>query len=144
MRRLVKHALNAGALVSVAVAAATSDLERRLDPDSEALFTFWAQAFAFPPGRPGVYLRRAYYRLSLRSSSLDCYIGFGALVSHRQAVIEEDVYVGPYAIVGSARLCRGCLVGSRASVLSGGALHELRRSSSRSPSARTPGLVKRP
>jgi acetyltransferase-like isoleucine patch superfamily enzyme len=35
------------------------------------------------------------------------------------------VYIGPYAIIGSARLREGTLIGSRASLLSGGNSHQL-------------------
>jgi acetyltransferase-like isoleucine patch superfamily enzyme len=52
-------------------------------------------------------------------------VGYGAYFSHRAAKAEEHVYIGSYAIIGSATLERWALIGSRTSILSGGALHEL-------------------
>jgi acetyltransferase-like isoleucine patch superfamily enzyme len=53
-------------------------------------------------------------------------MGFGALFFHRQVIVEEGVYIGPYAVVGCARLRKGCLIGTRANLLSGSAQHEMR------------------
>ena len=80
---------------------------------------------ALLPGQPGMYLRRAFYHLTLESCSLDCCLGFGMLFTHRRVAVEQGAYVGPYAFVGSARLRKGCLLGSRVSILSGPALHVL-------------------
>lgn len=123
-RRLFKSAIDAACLVLVLPAALPCALEARLG-GGEAMFTSWAQAFALVPGVPGVFLRRAFYRLTLEECAHSFSIGFGAMFSHRKATVEENVYVGPYAVVGSCRLGRGCLVGTRASVLSGGNLHAL-------------------
>ncbi|MGH9174895.1 MAG: acyltransferase, partial [Vicinamibacterales bacterium] len=80
---------------------------------------------ALVPGPPGIALRRAFYRLTLEACSTSFFVGFGALFTHRDSVVEQGAYVGPYALVGSARLGRGCLIGSRASLLSGPHLHQL-------------------
>ena len=125
MRRAVKRALDACCLALLAPAAAMCRLEAMHDQHSEVLFTFWAQAFALVPGLPGVFVRRAFYRMTLDQCGRSFFVGFGTVVSHRQTTVGEDVYVGPYAIVGSAYLRRGCLICSRASIVSGGALHVL-------------------
>jgi acetyltransferase-like isoleucine patch superfamily enzyme len=70
-------------------------------------------------------MRRAFYRLTLDECAESFFIGFGALFSHRHSKIEQDAYVGPYAVVGSAWLRRGCLLGTRSSVVSGANLHSL-------------------
>jgi acetyltransferase-like isoleucine patch superfamily enzyme len=124
-RRGIKRALDLCCLVLVAPCAALCHAQARGRARRQSLFLFWAQLFALVPGTPGVFARRAFYRLTLERCSGNFMIGFGAFFSHREVVVEADVYVGPYAIVGSARLRRGCLVGSRASILSGGQLHEL-------------------
>jgi len=124
-RTAVKSLVNAIALVLVFPCALTCWLEARLAPPTEHLFGFWSNVFALLPGLPGMYLRRAFYHLTLDSCSLDCYIGFGAMFTHRRVIVEDHVHVGPYCLVGSAKLRRGSLVGSRASLLSGPALHEM-------------------
>jgi acetyltransferase-like isoleucine patch superfamily enzyme len=124
-RRLLKSAIDGVCLVLMLPAAAMAAAEARFAPGSEALFMAWAQSVALVPGLAGVFLRRAFYRLTLQECASSFSIGFGAIVSHRQVTIEQDAYVGPYAIVGACRLGRGCLIGSRSSILSGGALHAL-------------------
>ncbi len=94
---------------------------------------FWAQLFALVPGLPGVFVRRAFYRLTLERCTGSFFVGFGAFFSHRGSIVEDAVYVGPYAIVGSSRLRRGCLIGSRAGIISGTGLHELTADGLRTP-----------
>lgn len=120
-----KAAANALCSAVMLPIAFTCWLEKRTNPRGEAVFSFWAQLTALLPGLPGVYLRRAFYRFTLNHCDLHFHIGFGAFFSHRQVVLEQGVYIGPYAIIGSAHLGEGCLIGSRVSVVSGGDLHEL-------------------
>jgi acetyltransferase-like isoleucine patch superfamily enzyme len=76
------------------------------------------------PGRPGVFMRAAFYESALAACGPDLYVNFGAFFTHRVAEVGSAVYLGHYALVGAARLGDGCSIGSRASVLSGTALHE--------------------
>lgn len=123
--RLLKSAVDGICLVIVAPAAAMCAAETKVAPRAETMFTAWAQAFALVPGVAGEFLRRAFYRLTLEACGSSFCIGFGAMFTHRAAAIESDVYVGPYALIGSCRLGRGSLIGSRSSILSGGSLHTL-------------------
>jgi virginiamycin A acetyltransferase len=132
-RALIKSAVDSVALALVAPAAATAWLERRLSPHREGLFGFWAQVFAIVPGIAGTFLRRAYYRTTLDECEGDFYVGFGSMFTHRGARVEDGVFVGAYALIGCASLRRGCLIGSRASLLSGGALHQMRPDGTWSP-----------
>ncbi len=122
----VKSVINALALALVSPAALTCWVEERIAPYAEGVFGFWTHIFAILPGAPGLFLRRAFYRLTLRRCAIEFFIGFGALFFHRQVLVEEGVYIGPYAVVGCARLRRGCLIGTRANLLSGSAQHEMR------------------
>ena len=125
MRAFCKTIFNALALVIVWPSAAMCWLERHWNSKSEEVYLFWAHFMAMAPGLPGVYLRRAFYRLTLDSCHPETYFGFGTVFTHRAAVVEAQVFVGSYALIGSAILRQGCLIGSRASLLSGGHLHEL-------------------
>jgi acetyltransferase-like isoleucine patch superfamily enzyme len=87
------------------------------------MFLFWAQFFAMMPGPPGVWLRCGFYRQTLQHCERGVHIGFGAYFTHREAHVERGAYIGPYALIGSAILRKNCLIGSRASLLSGGQLH---------------------
>ena len=123
--RPLKAILNVCALLIAVVPAATCWIERRVNSGGEGFFVFWTHVCAVLPGHPGQFLRRAFYRLTLESCSLDCAIGFGALFSHRMARVESHVFIGPYAVIGCANLREGSLVGTRASLLSGSSQHQL-------------------
>ena len=125
-RRSVKALFNFVAAVAVAPFGLLSGLERRLLPTSEMLFQFGAHSLALCPGVPGAFLRRAYYRQTLERCASECHIGFGAIFTHREVIVERGVYLGCWALVGSAHLREGTSVGSRASLLSGTELHEYR------------------
>jgi virginiamycin A acetyltransferase len=123
--RPLKRACNLVALLLVAPAAFTCWLERRLSPSSQFVFAFWTHVVALLPGVPGVFLRRAFYRMTLDECAEEVIIEFGALFTRRNARLEPGVYVGPYALIGSAWLRENALIGSRASLLSGGQHHQL-------------------
>lgn len=124
LRTGLKHIANALCYALAWPMAFTCHASRCLLSDNEKTFVFWANLLSLVPGDPGVYLRRSYYRQTLAHCSSRCFIGFGAMFAHQQASVEDDVYIGSYALIGAARLRRGCLIGSRASLLSGGELHE--------------------
>jgi acetyltransferase-like isoleucine patch superfamily enzyme len=121
----MKKFLNGVCLALVFPCALSSWLVDRITHDAESIFLFWAHAFSVFPGKSGMFLRRAYYRLTLERCASNFYIGFGALFTHRCAIVEQDAYIGAYALVGSAHLGKGCLIGSRASLLSGTEQHAL-------------------
>jgi virginiamycin A acetyltransferase len=122
---MVKDALNLVALVIAAPAVAICRLERAISEQAHACFSFWTQVFALLPGKPGVFLRRAFYRCVLDRCAKEVTIEFGALFSRRTAKLERGVYVGPYAVIGSAWIHENCLIGTRASLLSGSRQHEM-------------------
>ena len=124
-RSVLKATANILAMALVSPCALTCWFERRVSVHGEFVFGFWTNLVAMLPGLPGMYLRRAFYHLTLESCSLDCYLGFGMLFTHRQVTVEDHAYIGPYSLIGSSRLRTGCLIGSRVSLLSGPALHAL-------------------
>jgi virginiamycin A acetyltransferase len=122
VRQWIKRAVDLCCVIAVAPSAAMCAIEAAFIK-GDGFFVFWAQAFALVPGLPGVSLRRAFYRLTLDQCDESFFIGFGAMFSHRNSRIEQDAYVGPYAVVGSTWLRRGCLIGTRSSIVSGTGLH---------------------
>src|SRR5262245_61383090 len=122
---VIKTFLNTVCLVLVFPCALSCWLGDRITSDEESIFRFWAHVFSILPGKSGMFLRRAYYRLTLDRCASNFYVGFGALFTHRNAIVEKDAYIGPYALVGLVHLGEGCLIGSRASLLSGTQQHVL-------------------
>lgn len=100
-------------------------LETAMAPRSHRLFHGFGQFVALLPGYIGMVLRRSFYVGTLKRCSTRCHVGFGALISHRGTILEDHVYVGNYALLGEAILRKGCLLGSRSSVLSQGDHHVL-------------------
>jgi virginiamycin A acetyltransferase len=125
VHRALKVAFDAVGIALMAPLSACCALERRFAPGSERVFNTCAQAVALLPGLPGMILRRGFYRVALDGCARDSFIGFGVIFTHRAVVLEPDVYIGPYALIAASRLREGCLIGSRASILSGGSLHAL-------------------
>ena len=93
--------------------------------DAEVIFQMCTHFLAILPGLPGAFLRRGFYSLTLDKCSLHCHIGFGTIFSHRSNTVEKHVYIGNYALIGSAHLGEHCLIGSRVSIISGKELHTL-------------------
>jgi acetyltransferase-like isoleucine patch superfamily enzyme len=124
VRTRLKRLSNLAARLVVAPLTLACALERRLFARAESVFVLCAQGLAVMPGRPGVFMRAAFYESTLAMCGPNLYVSFGAFFTHRVAEVGTSVYVGPYALVGAARLGDGCSIGSRASVLSGTALHE--------------------
>jgi len=87
--------------------------------DSERVFTAFAELFSLFPGAAGVYLRQAYYRMTLERCAADCHVGFGTIFTHRNLTIGEGVYIGNRCTVGMARIGRDVTIGSNVDVLSG-------------------------
>lgn len=124
MKHIIKTTLNFICQLVVLPLVIPCKLEEWLiSRHSEIVFHTCTNLVALLPGLIGVFLRRAFYSLTLESCSTHCYIGFGALFSHRDTTVEKHVYIGNYTMIGSAHLGEHCLIGSRVSILSGKALH---------------------
>ncbi len=126
MKQIIKSILNLLSQLLVFPLVVLCKLEEYFfSRDSEIIFNICAQTLALLPVVPGAFLRRGFYSLTLDECSSHCYIGFGTIFSHRYTKVGKHVYIGSYAIIGSAELGEHCLIGSRVSILSGKALHVL-------------------
>ena len=125
-RECLKACLHGLACVCVAPTVGLCRLEYFLaGGGSYRFFISFGQLYSLLPGLTGHCLRRAFYCGTLRRCSRDCKIGFGAIFSQPSAIVESHVYIGNNALLGHVHLEQGCLIGSRASILSNGAAHEL-------------------
>lgn len=87
------------------------------------VFVMGSHLMALTPGIWGDYVRSGYYRLTLRSCPFQCRISFGVLFSHPDAVIGENVYIGPYSIMGRVRIGQATQIASQVQILSGANQH---------------------
>jgi acetyltransferase-like isoleucine patch superfamily enzyme len=120
--RLAKRLVFAVCVVVVSPLITVSVLEKALWR-GEGLFLLGTHLVALVPGRPGTYLRAAYYWATLDACSWESHIGFGSLFTHRGAAVGACVSTGAYCVIGHARIGPGTMLGSRVSVPSGKRQH---------------------
>jgi acetyltransferase-like isoleucine patch superfamily enzyme len=90
---------------------------------SEVWFWTGSELLSLVPGPFGLFLRRAYYRMTLESFCDDCAIGFGTLVAHRQVRVGAGVYIGDRCSIGMATIEDHATIGSNVDILSGNRQH---------------------
>jgi len=114
MKRYVKAIANALFIVVMLPGALLAGFGR-----FGAMFDFFSRLFSFVPGLLGVYARRAFYVMTLQSCSMKTCVSFGSFFAHREATIEDGVYIGSYCIIGRAHIGRNTQIASGVHVLSG-------------------------
>jgi virginiamycin A acetyltransferase len=122
MKPILKGVARGFALIIVAIPWLMCWLGARLF-GPVASFTGWSQAFSLLPGLTGVYLRRAFYGLTLPRCEPDVCITFGSVISHPTARFGRRVYVGAFCTLGDIVLEDDVLIGSHVSIANGGAQH---------------------
>ena len=122
MRKILKACFNTVFLALAFVPAALTGFGR-----FKPVYTFFAHGFATAPGGIGDYLRRAYYRMTLRAFDQSSRVSFGSFFAHPEAQIGKNVYVGSYCILGRVTIGDGTLLASGVQILSG--QHQHARSS---------------
>ncbi|HET8800072.1 MAG TPA: acyltransferase [Marinobacter sp.] len=91
--------------------------------DRDSSFQSFSQFFSLIPGKPGIYLRAAFYRLACPDTSDDISIGFLTVFSHWDTTIGKGVYIGPQCNIGKCIIGESTLLGSGVHVLSGSKQH---------------------
>ena len=93
-------------------------LEKLVLPERR-IFSGYSQFFACLPGITGEYIRREFYRMTLKGCAANCCISYGTIFSTSKAEIGENVYIGPYCTIGWAKIGKDTLIASHSSVISG-------------------------
>jgi len=99
----------------------------RLD-QRDGWFAGCSECLSLLPGKPGVFLRRSFYRMTLAACATDCHIGFGTTFAHSDAEIRAGVYIGSRCTIGSVIFERDVTVGSNVDLLSGRRQHGFAKS----------------
>lgn len=89
----------------------------------EGVFQFCSELLSLVPGKPGVFVRRGFYLMSIEHLAGDGHIGFGTTLSHRSVSIGHRVYIGHRCTVGSCILGDDVTIGSNVDILSGRRQH---------------------
>jgi virginiamycin A acetyltransferase len=93
----------------------------------EGVFTACSELLSLVPGKPGIFLRRSFYRMTLDRCATDCHIGFGTTLAHADSEIHAGVMIGNRCTVGTAVFERNATVGSNVDILSGRHQHHFDR-----------------
>jgi acetyltransferase-like isoleucine patch superfamily enzyme len=93
----------------------------------EGWFAGCSELLSLAPGKPGIFLRRSFYRMTLAVCSTDCHIGFGTTFAHADAEIHAGVYIGCRCTIGRVAFERDVTVGSNVDLLSGRRQHGIAR-----------------
>jgi len=123
MRQFIKRAIKA---LFLALACPLYLLYRLLSlaGDSDSAFQAFSQLISLVPGKTGIYLRAAFYRLSMTDTSDDISVGFMTIFSHADTTLGPGVYIGAQCNVGKCTIGESTLLGSGVHVLSGSRQHE--------------------
>jgi acetyltransferase-like isoleucine patch superfamily enzyme len=87
------------------------------------IFQLFAQATAMLPGKPGDYLRVAYYFLTLRKATVSMRVSFGTFFAHSAATIGKGVYIGAYCVLGACSIGDRTQIATHVQILSGARQH---------------------
>lgn len=116
--RLVRHSAKRVAQAIaflITLPAATFALFGR----SQMMYSFMAQALALGPGLPGSYIRAAFYKLTLRQSSVDVTISFGTYFVNPNTYVGKLVSLGSFCVIGPSSIGERTQIGSHVLVPSG-------------------------
>jgi acetyltransferase-like isoleucine patch superfamily enzyme len=122
LRSLIRDSLVAVAVLLTAPLWLVALLERWLT-HGEGWFQGCAEFLSLVPGKPGILLRRGFYRMTLDACATDCHIGFGTLIAHPQVRIGRGVYIGARCILGQVVIADDVTIGSNVDILSGRRQH---------------------
>lgn len=90
----------------------------------DGTFMSFSQALSLIPGKLGIYMRAAFYRLACTGTSDEISVGFLTIFSHRDTTIYPGVYIGPQCNIGKCTIGENTLIGSGVHILSGSRQHE--------------------
>ena len=91
---------------------------------SDGTFQSFSQCLSLIPGKLGIYMRAAFYRLACPETSDEISVGFLTVFSHWDTTIRKGVYIGPQCNIGKCTIGERALLGSGVHVLSGSRQHE--------------------
>jgi acetyltransferase-like isoleucine patch superfamily enzyme len=87
--------------------------------------SFWgiSQFLSLLPGVFGLYLRKSFYRMTMKKCDKYCAILFGSIFSQIDTEIGKGVYIGPNCNIGRCKIDDFCTIGSNVHIMSGKQQH---------------------
>ena len=81
------------------------------------------QVVSLIPGLLGNYLRTAFLRGTIRQCHPTVTVCLGTLFSKADTILEENVYIGPYSVLGLVTIEKDALIASGVQITSGASIH---------------------
>jgi len=122
LRLTIKYSIKTAFLVLMMPVYALCRL-LSLTGNADGVFMSFSQALSLIPGKIGIYMRAAFYRLACPDTSDDILVGFLTILSHRDTSIHKGVYIGPQCNIGKCTIGEKTLLGSGVHILSGSQQH---------------------
>jgi virginiamycin A acetyltransferase len=122
MKELIKHLINLICIIIISPLTLANLLFNKLS-NSDSFFVSSSQFLSLLPGKSGYFIRKNFFRFTMRHCDAECLIGFSTLFSHRDTEIHKGVYIGPQCNIGKSRIEKNCLLGSGVHILSGKGQH---------------------
>lgn len=83
-----------------------------------------AQLLSLIPGQTGIFIRGAYYRMTLKGFGKNTIILMGSVITKRNACIGDWCGIGTYTNIGWANIGDKAVIANSVSILSGGNMHD--------------------
>ncbi len=122
MKEFVKACARFVALIAVSPVLACYVLNSLLVGRNRALESA-SQLLSLLPGISGQYLRRAFLQRVLARCHHSVLVEFGTLFSQCDAILDENVYIGPRCNLGLVHLQKDVLLAANVQIPSGGNTH---------------------
>lgn len=122
MKKILKGLVNVICIAAISPII-LANIIFNLFSNSDSLFVSSSQFLSMFPGKTGHFIRKNFFRFSMKYCHPDCLIGFSTLFSHRDTEIHQGVYIGPQCNIGKSRIEKNCLLGSGVHILSGKGQH---------------------
>lgn len=124
----IKRAVNAAFTVLALPCVAWYHLWASVAPSrADVTMQGVSQLLGLVPGVIGGFVRRAFYRRTLRRCGAEVSIGFGTIIATPDVEIGEGVYIGPFCNIGHASIGDDTLLGSNVTLLGGTRQHGIAR-----------------
>lgn len=126
MKRIAKSLLRLLSVITVLPVLLGYLLHRSFSGRDSAV-TSWSQLMSLLPGKTGVYLRNAFYRVAIKQCDSNASIGFGSIMSHAGTTVGRSAYIGNYCSIGDAEIGDDVLIASHVSIMNGCHQHGIER-----------------
>lgn len=123
MRKLVRQIIFICFYVLALPAGLSSILFYRLFKYKNC-FLGWGEFLSLIPGPPGIFIRGAFYKQTLKKSHSSLIVMFGSHITKMETEIERNVIIAGHTTVGLAKLEERAAISNHVSILSGGRQHD--------------------